>query len=77
MCQRVMAFLVRQTSVALILGLLIFCSSCEKHHLGEIPEVQREQVDPEKKIWSKTSETDSDKASSPTPTEFFPANRRP
>jgi len=76
-CQRIMAFLLRRTSVALILGLLIFCSSCEKHHLGEMPEVQREHPDPEK-AWSKTSEKDSDKPwSSPTPTEFFPANPRP
>ncbi len=77
MCQGVMAFLVRQTSVALILGLLIFCSSCEKHHLGEIPEVQREQVDPEK-AWSSASEKDSDKLwSSPTPAEFFPESTPP
>jgi hypothetical protein len=51
--------------------------SCEKHPLGEIPEVQREQIDPAK-AWSKASEMDSEKSSSsPTPAEFFPAKRRP
>jgi hypothetical protein len=51
--------------------------SCEKHSLGELPEVQREQPDPAK-VWSKASETDSEKSSSfPTPAEFFPAQTRP
>ena len=70
-----MAFLIRQAGIALVLGLLIFCSSCEKHPLGEWPEVQREQVDPAKNAWSKASEIDSEKSSlSQTPAEFFPAN---
>jgi hypothetical protein len=76
-CQRIMAFLLRQTGIALGIGLLIFCSSCEKHPLGEMPEVQREQVDPAK-AWSEASGRDSEKSlSSPTPAEFFPAKTRP
>jgi len=72
-----MAFLLRQVVVAFATGLLLFCSSCEKHPLGEIPEVQREQVDPAK-AWSAASEKDSEKSlSSPTPAEFFPAKTRP
>jgi len=68
-----MAFLLRQTLIAVATGLLIFCTSCEKHPLGEMPEVQREQVDPAKKPWDRTSETDFEKyLSSPTPAEFFP-----
>ena len=51
--------------------------SCEKHSLGEIPEVQREQIDPAK-AWSQGSEMNSEKSSSsPTPAEFFPAQTRP
>jgi hypothetical protein len=51
--------------------------SCEKHPLGEMPEVQREQIDPAK-AWSQASEMDSEKSSSsPTPAEFFPAKTRP
>jgi hypothetical protein len=72
-----MAFLLRQIGIAFMTALLIFCSSCEKHPLGEIPEVQREQVDPAK-AWSQASEMDSEKSSSsPTPAEFFPAKTRP
>jgi hypothetical protein len=72
-----MAFLLRQIGIGFMTALLIFCSSCEKHPLGEIPEVQREQVDPAK-AWSQASEMDSEKSSSsPTPAEFFPAKTRP
>jgi hypothetical protein len=72
-----MAFLLRQIGIAFMTALLIFCSSCEKHPLGEMPEVQREQVDPAK-AWSQASEMDSEKSSSsPTPAEFFPAKTRP
>jgi hypothetical protein len=73
-----MAFLFRRTGIALVIGLVIFCWSCEKHPLGEMPEVQREQPDPAKKAWSRVTERNSDKpSSSVTPAEFFPANTRP
>jgi hypothetical protein len=50
--------------------------SCEKHPLGEMPEVQREEIDPAK-AWSGASKTDSEKSSSsPTPAEFFPHEPR-
>ncbi len=76
MCQRIMAFLLRKVVVGVATGLLLFCSSCEKHPLGEMPEVQREQIDPEK-AWSHASTTDSEKSSSsPTPAEFFPHEPR-
>jgi hypothetical protein len=69
-----MELLLRRTGIALVSGLLIFYSSCEKHPLGEIPEVQREQVDPATKSRSAVNETDSDKpSSSATPAEFFPS----
>jgi len=71
-----MAFLLRKVVVGVAAGLLLFCSSCEKHPLGEMPEVQREQIDPEK-AWSHASTTDSEKSSSlPTPAEFFPHEPR-
>jgi len=70
-----MAFLLRQIGTAFMTALLIFCSSCEKHPLGEIPEVQREQVDPAK-AWSERSVMESEKStSSPTPAEFFPKTK--
>jgi hypothetical protein len=64
-----MASFVRQGVIAVSIGML-FCISCEKHPLGQMPEVQREQSDPAKRVWSEKSETDSDKSvASPTPAE--------
>jgi hypothetical protein len=60
-CERIMAFLVRQCVTAFTLGALLFCISCEKHPVGQMPEVQREQADPVKR-WS-----DEDKAKSENP----------
>jgi hypothetical protein len=71
-----MAFLLRKVVVGVATGLLLFCSSCEKHPLGQMPEVQREQVDPAKRAYGR-SETEPEKPmSSPTPAEFFPAKPR-
>ena len=75
---RIMAFSLSEAVIAVVLGLLLFCTSCEKHPLGQMPEVQREQVDPAEKTWAKSSEPESEKPlPSPTPVEFFPANKRP
>jgi len=72
-----MTVLFRQIIVAVWIGMLLFCASCEKHRLGEMPEVQREQSDPAKRVWSEASETKSEKSvSSPTPAEFFPHQPR-
>ncbi len=66
----------KAVSVLSATAVMAICS-CEKHSLGEIPEVQREQIDPAK-AWSKASEMKSEKSSSsPTPAEFFPAKTRP
>jgi hypothetical protein len=46
-----MGSIFRQGVIALSLGALLFCISCEKHPLGQMPEVQREQPDPAK-AWS-------------------------
>ena len=46
-----MGSIFRQGIIALSLGALLFCISCEKHPLGQMPEVQREQPDPAK-VWS-------------------------
>ncbi len=52
-----MGFFLRQGVIAVALGTLLFCLSCEKHPLGQMPEVQREQHDPAK-VWSKTGKKD-------------------
>ena len=75
---RIMTFLLGEALIVIVLGLLLFCTSCEKHPLGQMPEVQREQVDPAEKTWSKPNEMEPKKSSpSPTPVEFFPRNDRP
>src|SRR5439155_18923190 len=50
---------------------VIAVCSCEKHPLGQMPEVQREQTDPATKVWSEKSETEKSE-SAPTPAEAVP-----
>jgi hypothetical protein len=74
-----MHFGVRELAAALSAGALIFCSSCEKHHLGEDPEVQKEHADAVGGSEENSNETKSSSESptataSPTPVNFFPEN---
>jgi hypothetical protein len=69
-----MRFFLRRTGLALATGLLIFCCSCERHHVGELPAEQQ----------TKSGETDVTKAnaaSSPaarmSPANFFPDKPKP
>jgi hypothetical protein len=65
-----MALFLRYGVIAVALVMLLFCISCEKHPLEQMPEVQREQPDPAKRVWSEESKTESEKpASSPVPVE--------
>jgi len=60
---------VRQGVVAVSLAIVLFSTSCEKHPLGQMPEVQREQPDPAK-VWSKAGEQHAEGSSkSATPAE--------
>jgi len=77
-----MHFALRITGIYFVAGAVILCCSCEKHHLGEMPEVQKEHVD----IASESSETSTaPEESSPSPTpsatrtpaEFFPESTPP
>jgi len=63
-----MASFLRYSATAVALIILLFCISCEKHPVGQMPEVQREQTDPATRDWSEKSETESEK-SAPTPAE--------
>jgi len=58
-----MALFLRYGVTAVALCMLLFCISCEKHPLGQMPEVQREQSDPAKRDWSEKSETDKSETS--------------
>jgi hypothetical protein len=70
-----MALFIRCGITAGALGAMLFCISCEKHPLGQMPEVQREQSDPATKTWSEQSETDKP-VSSPTPAQGLPHQTR-
>jgi hypothetical protein len=74
-----MHFGVRQVAAAVSAAALIFFCSCEKHHLGEDPEVQKEHVDPatgaEENIAAPNkAEVVESPTPKPTPAEFFPEN---
>jgi hypothetical protein len=53
-----MASFVRMGIVSVSIAILLFSTSCEKHPLGQMPEVQREQPDPAK-VWSHGDKTDA------------------
>jgi hypothetical protein len=77
-----MHFGVRQTAAVISASALIFCCSCEKHHLGEDPEVQKEHVDtPARAEENFTATKEASKSqtadASPTPAEFFPESTPP
>jgi hypothetical protein len=66
-----MALFLRHGVTAVALCMLLFCISCEKHPLGQMPEVQREQTDPATTVWSEKSEIEKSE-SAPTPAEAVP-----
>ena len=70
-----MGFFFRQGVIAVLLGMLLLCVSCEKHPLGQMPEVQREQSDPAKMNWSEKGEMEKSE-SAPTPAEAVPHEDR-
>jgi len=70
-----MALFFRYGVIAVGLGMLLFCISCEKHPLGQMPDVQREQLDPATRVWSEKSELEKSE-SAPTPAEAVPHEDR-
>jgi hypothetical protein len=62
-----MASFVRQGILAVFFATALFSTSCEKHPVGQMPEVQREQLDPAK-VWSNSAEH-SGPSTSGTPAE--------
>jgi hypothetical protein len=78
-----MRFFLWKCVAALAGASLIVICSCEEHHVGEMPEAQKENVDRAKKPGhsSAASESGSEvppaKSPSPTPAEFFPEKKNP
>jgi hypothetical protein len=72
-----MALFLRYGFSAVALCVMLFCISCEKHPLGQMPEVQREQADPATRVWSEESKTEPEKSvSSPAPVSAAPRKDR-
>ncbi|PYK84808.1 MAG: hypothetical protein DME41_01370 [Verrucomicrobia bacterium] len=72
-----MHFGVRQIVAAVSAAALIFFCSCEKHRLGEDPEVQKEHVvvpggSEGNSAATKEVSAPPSATASPTPVEFFP-----
>ncbi|PYL23450.1 MAG: hypothetical protein DMF44_08050 [Verrucomicrobia bacterium] len=64
-----MVSFVRLGILAVFLAMVLFSTSCEKHPIGQMPEVQREQPDPSKG-WSEAPKKNSYESSSrPQPAE--------
>jgi hypothetical protein len=73
-----MRFSFRRISLVLASTALIFFGSCDKHHVGEWPEVQKEHVDlaGETKAASEPAASATPETT-PTPAEFFPTSSPP
>jgi hypothetical protein len=68
---------VRQALAVISIGSLIFWCSCEKHPVGQDPEVQKERLDGAKDGDDNAAEQNragvpETSVKSPTPAEFFP-----
>ena len=70
-----MHFGVREIAAIISAAALIFCCSCDKHRVGEDPEVQKEHVDGkgDENVAEPNKADVSERATpSRTPAEFFP-----
>jgi hypothetical protein len=64
-----MAYFVRQSILAGFFAMALFSTSCEKHAVGQMPEVQREQPDPAKEWSNGAGEHSEEHSTSGTPAE--------
>jgi hypothetical protein len=73
-----MHFAFRKAGLLVLVGALVLCGSCEKHHLGEIPPAQKEHVDiasgssEDSDVVKERSTSSPTPSAKPTPAEFFP-----
>ncbi|MGI8890192.1 MAG: hypothetical protein ACR2G0_05335 [Chthoniobacterales bacterium] len=66
-------FFLRFSPLAALAGLIIVFTSCERHHVGELPELQKEHLHPLEAASEEPHRMElSPEASSPTPANFFP-----
>jgi hypothetical protein len=67
--------LAKAASILCVTGVIAVCS-CEKHRVGEMPDVQREQPDPAKAWLNATKKSANDSSASPARPESFPQEAR-
>jgi len=67
-------FLAKAASIFCATAVIAVCS-CEKHPVGQMPEVQREQPDPAK-VWSDAKKRSDESSTSPAPAEVVPHEAR-
>ncbi|MBA3650949.1 MAG: hypothetical protein H0W66_05590 [Chthoniobacterales bacterium] len=67
-------FRLRVSPFAALAGLLIIFTSCERHHVGELPELQKEHLHPLEMAAEEPirSAVPTPPLASPTPANFFP-----
>ncbi len=67
-------FRFRVSRLAALAGLLIVFTSCERHHVGELPHLQREHLHPQAEAAEEPIHViPAPPLSSPTPANFFPS----
>jgi hypothetical protein len=64
-----------RVGLGMIGAALLLSISCEEHHLGEYPEVQRDRLTEAKR--ASRSEQANAPETSPTPVQFFPETKSP
>jgi hypothetical protein len=69
-----MRFVLLRAGLGVLGAALFFSISCEEHHVGEYPEVQRDRLAEAKH--ARRSEQPAPE-SSPTPVQFFPETKSP
>jgi hypothetical protein len=65
----------QRAGIVLICAAVLFSISCEEHHVGEYPEVQRDRLAEAKQV--RRGEQGAVPAPSATPVKFFPKNKSP
>jgi hypothetical protein len=70
----------RSCAAISVCALLVLICACDKHHVGEMPEVQRERLEPPAEsagpaVSPEQKSTSSSTSPKPTPVEFFRATK--
>ncbi|PZR74861.1 MAG: hypothetical protein DLM73_06855 [Chthoniobacterales bacterium] len=72
-----MRFLLRRAGLTLGTGLLIFCCSCERHHVGELPIEEKPVRSDSVPADATASHVSPSPAARNSPANFFPDKPKP